>query len=423
MQSIEYAPIVVFVYNRVDYLMNVLSSLAKNSLATSSNLYIFSDGAKNAEDKIEVDNVRRYVNSVANFGWFHSVTITEAESNKGLATSIISGVTEVINKYGKVIVLEDDSVCTLDFLQFMNDCLSFYEKNSKIWSIGGYSFIKEVPSDYNHSIYLMGRTCSYAWATWQDRWEKVDWNVHSYSSFKINMLKRNRFNIYGNDRATLLDLQMHGWINSWAIRFCYAMFENRMYTILPVSTKIRNIGMDERGTHNKTYLPQFDVKLPKRGIPYVLEDVKLNRGMVKLFKKNFDRTLRRRQELYVDCVIKKKNKLDQYSVKKITFRRYSSQRILIEGTISFNEVEKHFGQSNATIFVEGVNGNLIGIISKGDYKRHIGNIYINKEYFKFSSDTSRGEMITFFNKHITVNIVPIVEAGRLKSVVICKRGC
>jgi hypothetical protein len=54
-----------------------------------------------------VEAVRKYIHSISGF---KSVTIIEREKNWGLAPSIIDGVTNIVNKYGKIIVLEDDIV-------------------------------------------------------------------------------------------------------------------------------------------------------------------------------------------------------------------------------------------------------------------------------------------------------------------------
>lgn len=421
MQS-KYAPIIVFVYNRVDCTQKVITSLAQNSIASDSCLYIFSDGAKSDSDKHEVEKVREYINRVSDLGIFKGVSLIESKKNQGLATSIISGVTEIIKQYGKVIVLEDDNVCTSDFLQFMNDSLDYYENNKKIWSVGGYSFIKDIPKNYYHSVYLMGRTCSYAWGTWLNRWENVDWKVKSYDSFMWNLLKRYRFNRYGNDRAVLLDMQMHGWVDSWAIRFCYAMFENRMYTILPISTKVRNIGMDARSTHNKVYLPQFDVALPKAEVPYVLEDVKLNRKLVKRFSEKFHLPIKNRQKMYIECVIKKKSRLDRYRVKKITYRNCNKKMIFLEDDLSVAKVREHFKHNKQTIYIKNVEEELVGIISIGDYKRHEGQIFINRNFFSFENSIGLDEVRNFFINHIRINAVPVIDAKRYVGEYVCKRG-
>jgi hypothetical protein len=242
------APVILFVYNRVDHVEKTLTALSNNYLAASTHLYIFSDGPKKSKDIENVAKVREFISDEKWKRLFSEVTIVNAERNKGLAASIISGVDRIIRQYGKVIVIEDDCVSSKDFLSFMNDCLDYYEGNKQIWSIGGYSAELKIPENYKKDVYLMGRTCSYAWATWINRWEKVDWDVSNYDSFKWDFRKRKEFNQYGKDRARMLDEQQLGIKNSWAIRFCYAMYENKMYTIYPCKTKIKNIGYDV-GTH------------------------------------------------------------------------------------------------------------------------------------------------------------------------------
>lgn len=240
-----YAPVVLFVYNRYDHVYKTLDALSNNTLAGKSDLIIFSDGYKSENDAGKVKMVREVISDSKWVKKFKSVRIVESDINKGLAQSIINGVSEIINEYGKVIVIEDDCVSACDYLSFMNDCLDYYENNERIWSIGGYSIKMDIPSGYDKDVYIMGRTCSYAWGTWIDRWTRIDWNVKDYEKFKWSLSDRARFNQYGNDRAKMLDEQQLGIKNSWAIRFCYAMFRNDMYTIYPVQSRISNIGYTE----------------------------------------------------------------------------------------------------------------------------------------------------------------------------------
>ena len=285
------APVVLFVYNRVDHVEQTLSALAENNIANKSELYIFSDGPKKENDE-KVMAVRKLISDEKWSQCFKQVSVIASDKNKGLANSIITGVDTIIRKYGRVIVIEDDCVSSPDFLSFMNDCLDFYERNNKIWSIGGYSFDISFPPDYSKDVYFMGRTCSYAWATWLNRWEKVDWNVSDYNDFKFNLWRRHQFNEYGMDRSKMLDEQQLGMKNSWAIRFCYAMFSNSMLTVYPKKTRIRNIGYNE-GTHvnsNKSGSELFDVRISKESIPYVLSnEIEINTEIKKQFVGHFRR--------------------------------------------------------------------------------------------------------------------------------------
>lgn len=247
----KYAPIILFVYRREEHARQVLDALANNTLAKKSDLFIFSDAAKNTKAAEDVMRTRKMIRDEMWKNYFRSVTIIERTENFGLARSIITGVTEIIRKYGRVIVIEDDSISRCDFLEFMNACLDYYRDDRKIWSIGGYSFLQKAdfPADYSQDVYCVQRTCSYAWATWADRWEMVDWEVKNYRSFKNNWRSRKRFNQTGNNHSVMLDSQMNGRIDSWAIRFCFSMFEHDMVTVYPVQTRIRNIGEDGSGVH------------------------------------------------------------------------------------------------------------------------------------------------------------------------------
>src|SRR3989338_525512 len=128
------APITVFVYNRPWHIKQTIESLKKNKEAKKSDLFIFSDGPKNEDDQKKVDEVRKYIKKV---NGFKMVTIIERQKNLRLANSIIAGVTEIINKYGKIIVLEDDLIASPYFLKFMNKGLDLYKKEERVASIHG----------------------------------------------------------------------------------------------------------------------------------------------------------------------------------------------------------------------------------------------------------------------------------------------
>ena len=111
------SPIVLFVYSRKKILEKTINCLKKNKLAKKSELFIFSDGYKSEKDKLHVDQVRSYLNKIKGF---KKIKIILRKKNLGLAKNIVSGVSEIIKKYSKVIVLEDDIIVSADFLDFMN---------------------------------------------------------------------------------------------------------------------------------------------------------------------------------------------------------------------------------------------------------------------------------------------------------------
>jgi len=275
----ENSSIILFTYRRIPY--KTVASLLKNKLANESELFIFSDGYKNGIDKKDVLEVREYLKTISGF---KNITIYESKINKGLATSIIYGVENIINKYEKVIVLEDDLIVSSDFLEYMNEALEFYKDNKNIWSISGYGPDMECLKNYNEDIYLSPRGSSWGWATWKDRWDTIDWEIKDWQEFKKDEKATEKFNLGGNDMYKMLELQMLGKIDSWAIRWCYNQFKQDKYTIYPKKSKVINDGFnDGKGTHNSGVSSKLVKKMDNNKIVFKL--LYTNVSIAKCFKK------------------------------------------------------------------------------------------------------------------------------------------
>lgn len=266
------APIVLFVYNRSWHTRQTIEALQKNELAAESDLFIFADGPKtNATEicRLQIIQVRKYIHSI---GGFKSVTIEEAPTNKGLANSVIAGVTKIINKYGKVIVVEDDIVSHPFFLRFMNDALDTYQKNSKIFVICATMEKFDFPRFYNKDVFLTYRMGSWGWATWKDRFDSINWDINTYPIIKNTTNKQiSKLCRGGSDLWPMLQDQLYGRIDAWDILMQYNMSIQNKYSIRPVKSMVSNIGMDGTGIHcgnsNIQLLPLYDkdnycIKLP-----------------------------------------------------------------------------------------------------------------------------------------------------------------
>lgn len=281
------APVVIFVYARPEHTVKTIESLAKNLLADKTDVYVYSDAARNEKTQQSVELVREYVDALKQRNLFKSLRIIKAIENKGLANSVISGVTEILEQYGKVIVVvEDDLVSAPDFLRYMNEALDLYKDDNRIWSICGYTFKMNFPADYKHDIYLSCRGGSWGWATWRDRWNMVDWDVADYDAFKQNKKLRTQFNRGGRDMAEMLDAQMEGRIDSWAIRWCYTQSKLNMLTVYPVISRISNIGLDGTGTHSGV-TSKYKTTINNGINQCKFERCELDRRIVKMFRDQF----------------------------------------------------------------------------------------------------------------------------------------
>lgn len=287
-QNIQYAPVVLFLYNRPKHTKITLDALKANPLASNTDLYIFIDGPKTLEQR---KNVEEVYNIASNTAGFRKIKIVRSHINKGLSNSVINGVTDIINQYGKVIVLEDDLISSSYFLEYMNNSLNLYENNTKIWSISGYT-PRNINSkgEYDKDIYLSVRGCSWGWGTWKNRWELIDWEVKDYVNSKNKQKIRREFNKGGNDLSFMLEDQINGRIDSWAIRWVYNQFKHSSYTVYPIKSMITNIGLDFSGTHSsnnqKYYSPLFNERIELK------PDIQLNDILLKEFKSFYDLTLK-----------------------------------------------------------------------------------------------------------------------------------
>jgi len=246
------APIVLFCYNRPRHVEETLYALSKNIYADESYLFIFCDGPKANASPKQLQSVIDTRTIVRKEQWCKNVTIFESDDNKGLANSIISGVNEIIDKYGKAIILEDDLVTSRYFLKFMNEALDFYKSYPAVFSISGYNYSKakmQIPIDYHYDTYVSLRAMSWGWATWKEKWKLIDFSMSQFHEFYGNNRMTTAFNRCGDDVTEMLCKQWGKTIDSWAIRFGFSHFSNHAVAILPITSFVKNIGLDGSGTH------------------------------------------------------------------------------------------------------------------------------------------------------------------------------
>lgn len=257
------APIILFTYCRPDHTRQTVEALAANELASESDLFIYSDAAKNSRAEEGVRQNREYIKTIKGF---KNITIIERETNWGLAKSLIDGITTVINKYGKAIIVEDDIITSPFFLKYMNEGLEIYKENKQVGEIYGYLIKTDVkmPESFFSSIW----GC-WGWATWQDRWADFNPNADAlYSQITSNRNLVKKFDIdYHFDLTRMLRDQKNGKIDSWAIRWAASNFLLNKLCLYPGRSLVRQIGMDgdEGATHSsKTSL--YDTELSRTPI-------------------------------------------------------------------------------------------------------------------------------------------------------------
>ena len=243
------APIAIFAYNRRDHLSACLTALAENPTAEQSELTIFCDGPKPGDTYGLVEAVRQVAHEWATRtpSAFARITVIEQPANRGLAESVISGVTDMLQHHDRVIVVEDDLVVSRDFLTFMNQGLDLYESDTEVISIHGFMYAVDV--DLGQSVFLRGADC-WGWATWRRGWEFFRADSAELLQELRQHPDRDDFDFRGAFPYTaMLEEQAAGKIDSWAVRWYASAFLANKMTLYPGRSLVVNTGQDSSGTN------------------------------------------------------------------------------------------------------------------------------------------------------------------------------
>lgn len=277
-----YAPILLFVYNRPEYVRRNIQALLKNELAAESELFIYSDAAKDETSQAAVKEVRAFIRSIQGF---KKITITERAENWGLARSIIDGVTTQINRYGRVIVLEDDLVVAPHFLQFMNDALETYRDEERVGHIQACDFTHD-PS--LPDTFLIKWTGSWGWGTWDRAWKHFNADGKALLTELESRKLTYTFDFNGKYGYTrMLRRQIEGKNNSWAIRWNASLFLKGILSLNVGKSLVQNEGFDGSGTNcggGGLYASELYMeRLPVKKISPIEENIQARNAYVRYY--------------------------------------------------------------------------------------------------------------------------------------------
>lgn len=321
------APVIIFNYNRPDHSLQTWEALSRNLYASETELYLYCDGPKtNASNEMRQriaelhQQAKQYAIEASKAGKFKSVHVVCAETNKGLANSIIGGVSEVIAQHGRVIVLEDDLLTSPYFLKYMNEALDKYELYPAVFSISANRppvNRMQIPADYEYDVFVSLRSFSTGWATWQNKWECIDWSLDYLDDFLNHPEQIKAFNRGGDDMTDMLLLQRDHKIDSWAIRYSFQHFYHHAVAILPCVPYVDNIGFDGTGIHSGSDETDFrnNVNLAPAN-PRMLDVIYEDAIIINAFANCYSRAKRPIWQKAINCIYRKLGKNPPFQIKQ-----------------------------------------------------------------------------------------------------------
>jgi GT2 family glycosyltransferase len=278
----HFAPIALFTYNRLAHTRQTVEALQQNELADKSSLFIFSDGPRSDADRASVREVREYAKTI---GGFQKVVLIERERNLGLAHSIISAVTEIVNAHGRIIVLEDDLVTSKYFLQYMNQALTVYEKEERVMHISGSAYpIDDFSADDTYFLHI---PLCWGWGTWKRAWDRFSKNFEMMEKFDRSM--KERFNFDGTyPYWKQLEMNRNGQLNTWFVFWYATVFLRNGLVLFPKKALVKNIGHDGTGVHCGRS-DAFDVELSLQPVKVLPIPLKESQEALRMHKEYFRR--------------------------------------------------------------------------------------------------------------------------------------
>ena len=240
-------PILLLIFKRPD---NILKAIEPVRAYKPTRLYIGADGPRHGrEDEIEqCEQTRKAVLDAID--WDCKVITLFRDENLGCANAVNGAISWFFEQEEYGVIIEEDCVLKLDFLNFCEELLPLYKKEDKVMQICAHN---PAGSSVISNDYYFGRNAYiWGWATWASSWNKMDMNMSAWPSVSFVRLVKE----YGVFQASFRNYYWNKSyknltsLSSWATRWNLSVLVNNGLCISPKANMCKNIGVDaDGGTH------------------------------------------------------------------------------------------------------------------------------------------------------------------------------
>jgi hypothetical protein len=228
----------VFAYRRPEQLGRALECLRGAGI---KQLYVFSDGPRDASAAEEVERVRELV---ASLDWIEPVTIARPD-NLGLSASIRAGLDQLFESHDRVVVIEDDIAVAPEFYDFACRALDHYAGYERVAGVTGLRLPFDVRGfdGYPYCVFLSPRFSSWSWATWKERWSSFSFDLVSLrreiAAATAFRPERAGADMPGMVRGAVIDETLGG---AWDVVCATNMLLHDQYFVTPTWNMVENTG-------------------------------------------------------------------------------------------------------------------------------------------------------------------------------------
>lgn len=257
----KYAPVAIHTLNRYGHLRRCIESLAANSLAPKTELFISVDYPPNDKYIDGYEKIKEYLNGGIN--GFSQVNIYYQQKNIGASNNSLFVRGKVFEKYDRIIKTEDDNVFSHNFLEYMNYYLDKYESDKSIQAVCGYVYPVKI-ENCNRDVFRTIQFTAWGYGIWKNRYdERENFTIQDIEkalfdrekSKKWKQICRHIYNeavfvVAGKHYIPVTSEEKSGT----KLRFpdfmvCIYLYVTGKQVIMPTISKVRNIGHDGSGEH------------------------------------------------------------------------------------------------------------------------------------------------------------------------------
>jgi hypothetical protein len=247
--SFDCPPVLFCVFNRPETTQKVLTAISK---ARPKRLYVAADGPR-ADKPGEAELCGAVRQIACAVDWPCEVSTLFQPQNQGCAVAVATALTWFFGHEEQGIILEDDTVPSLDFFHFCAENLERFKNDEAVGAISGNQFYdgpfaklfqEDKPYALGSTFHLWG------WASWRRVWKHFQLDVRKLNKALVFAELEARFAENPKRKESWLKIWSNTenyLIDTWDYAFVFSMLAQKQFVLEPRVNLVENIGAE--GTH------------------------------------------------------------------------------------------------------------------------------------------------------------------------------
>lgn len=250
----KYAPIYIPTLCRYEHFVRCVESLKRNTWASKTDVFVALDYPAKESHRKGYESICEYLKG--DFSMFRKFFVFKRAENYGASRNSSEMREWILQRYDCYIRTDDDIEFSPNFLEYMDKCLTYYENDSDVVAVSGYSYPVNWRVSEGSTVLKQNCACP-MWGTgfWRDRHAKIKEEICS-GYFRNNAEDIMKGSTIGRlSDARIVDLSGALSLEDDGLMFKFAdvsigtyLGVSSKWVITPVISKSRNLGFDGSGT-------------------------------------------------------------------------------------------------------------------------------------------------------------------------------